>query len=97
MRILSRMVQGDYAWEVAGKNYFSQFNDSTQRPGRVLLRELLGLREQGWIRRITQQPEAHRLDYWDITEAGRAIVTLHETRIGPARHLRAGETDRRFA
>jgi hypothetical protein len=36
-RILSGLARGDLIWEVPDKSYFTQFNESTGRSGRLRL------------------------------------------------------------
>lgn len=74
-RILLRLAAGDFLWEVAGEKYFTQFNEKTSRQLRVHLPALQPLVSANLIH-LQRRPEAeHRLDYWDISEQGREVLT----------------------
>jgi hypothetical protein len=72
-RILLTMVEGDLLWEAPGERFATQFNPRTGRPGRISLTAVKHLEELGLIQRQSLDPAAHRLDSWQITEAGRHL------------------------
>jgi hypothetical protein len=73
-RILLVMVEGDLLWEAPGEQFATQYNPRTGRPGRIRLTTVKHLEKLGLIQRQSQDPAAHRLDSWQITETGRRLV-----------------------
>ena len=73
-RILIRLAAGDFLWEVAGEKYFTQFEEKTGRQLRVHPPALQPLESADLIVRRRQPEAARRLDYWEITEQGRAMI-----------------------
>jgi hypothetical protein len=69
-----RLVAGDLLWEVAGEKYFTQFNEKTDRQLRVHPPALQPLESASLIH-LRHHPAAdHKLDFWDITDQGRAAL-----------------------
>jgi hypothetical protein len=73
-RILSALMRDDLVWEVAGSDYFTQFNEKTAKQTRIRLSDLDALQELGWVERVWHDPASHKLDYWQLTPAGRTAV-----------------------
>ena len=72
-RILQMMTNGDLVWEVLGKSYRSIYNEKTGRDQRVAMAVIDAMEEQGWIRK-QPNPNAARLDGWELTEQGRELA-----------------------
>jgi hypothetical protein len=87
-RILTSLAGGDLIWEVPGEAYATQFNERTGRSGRIGPRELAELERRGWVRRHVQSPGLHRLDFWELTGAGRDSVAASLPRMGAGREMR---------
>ena len=77
------MEAGDLPWEVPGRPYFSQYNEATGREGRIRRADLDPLCDEGWVRLIRHDVAMHRLDYWEITDAGRTVLAESRQRKGP--------------
>ena len=73
-RILTSLRQGDLLWEVPGQPYFTQYNERTGKHARVHLSVLEAMEEAGWIRRVSEEPSAHKLDFWQVTPEGRHVA-----------------------
>ena len=73
-QILLRLAGGDLVWEVAGENYFTQFNERTDKQIHIRQPVMLPLESAQLVRRHHQPESAHKLDYWEITEEGLAMV-----------------------
>jgi hypothetical protein len=73
-RILNALLRDDLIWEVAGADYFTQFNEKTGKQVRIRPAELESMHVLGWIERVWHDPASHKLDYWQLTPAGRAAA-----------------------
>ena len=73
-RILTRLIAGDLLWEVADEKYFTQFEERTGRQLRVHLPALQPLESAHLIYFRRHPAGEHRLDFWEITEQGRAAL-----------------------
>jgi hypothetical protein len=72
-RILQMMINGDLVWEVLDKTYRSIYNEKKGHDQRVARAVVDEMEEQGWIRK-QPNPNAARLDGWELTEPGRALA-----------------------
>ncbi len=84
-RILAGLHTGDLLWEVPAQPYFTQYNERTGRQNRVHNDVLVEMERFGWIQRVSQDPSAHKLDFWEITREGCTLMEaflLHKK--GPA-------------
>ena len=77
-RILRLMLNDDLIWEVVGKSHRSLYNEKLGRPQRVPAALVEDMEQQGWIRRLPN-PDATRLDGWELTEQGRELVAYLKT------------------
>ena len=73
-RILQMMSNGDLVWEVLGKSYRSIYNEKKGHDQRVPMVVIDEMEERGWIRK-QPNPNAARLDGWELTEQGRELAT----------------------
>lgn len=80
-RILEGLLNGDLVWEIPDADAFAQFNERTGREMRIGRAVLEAMEASGWVERVRQQPESHKLDFWQLTPEGRAQV---EGSISPA-------------
>jgi len=74
LRILNAFTEGDLIWEVAGKNYYTQFNARTGKQRKIPRTEVEEMVALGWIRRIIPPASAHRLESCELTEQGRNVL-----------------------
>jgi hypothetical protein len=77
-RILRLMLNEDLIWEVAGKSYRTIYNDKLGRQQRIPASLVEAMEQQGWIRRLPN-PDATRLDGWELTVEGRALAARLKT------------------
>jgi hypothetical protein len=68
------MGRGNCVWEVPGKKYYTLYNDKTGRDRVVSHAIVYEMAKAGWIQRTNEMPQ--RLESWEITEAGRALISL---------------------
>jgi len=88
-RILAGLHTGDLLWEVPAQPYFTQYNERTGRQKRIHKDVLLEMERFGWIQRFSQDPSAHKLDFWGITAEGRRLLEASLShRKGPASQKR---------
>ncbi len=88
-RILAGLHTGDLLWEVPAQPYFTQYNERTGRQNRVHKDVLVEMERFGWIQRFSQDPSAHKLDFWEITAEGRRLLEAFLShRKGPASQKR---------
>jgi len=73
-RILRGLANGDLVWEVPGQQVFTQFDERTGKPVNIGLPTLEAMAAAGWIVRVSHSPERQKLDFWEITPAGRAQI-----------------------
>lgn len=73
LRILTAMERGNRIWEVPGKNYYTLYNDKTERDRVVSRAVVVELERAGWIQKAEDLPQ--RLDSWEITETARALFS----------------------
>ena len=71
-RILTTLALGDLLWEVPGQEYFTQYNERTGRQTRVHIRILEEIANLDLI--CLEKQDAHQLNYWTITQAGRKLI-----------------------
>ena len=70
LRIIRNLIAKNQIWETVGREYFTQFDESTERDIRIRPSELQQMEICGWIRRL-RHPQAHqRLDYYELTAEG---------------------------
>jgi hypothetical protein len=74
-RLLMRLAAGDLLWEVPGEKYFTQYNERTGRQIHVHPPVLEPLESAHLVRRHRQPETDHKLDFWEITEQGRAVLS----------------------
>jgi len=75
---------GDLIWEVPRREYFTQFIEHLGRTVRLRNEELNALIQEGWISRVRHVPAEQRLDFFELTAAGR-LISEEPTRKGPQR------------
>jgi DNA-binding MarR family transcriptional regulator len=68
------MINGDLIWEVLDKRHRSIYNEKRGRDLRVAMAIVDEMEAQGWIRK-QPNPNAARLDGWELTEQGRELAT----------------------
>src|SRR4051794_14287395 len=84
-QVLRLLAHGDLLWEMADDPaHYTVYNEKRGRDQRVAAALVTTLAEQGWIRPCPNH-QADRLDSWEITLAGRALLPA------PKRRRRAGE------
>jgi DNA-binding MarR family transcriptional regulator len=84
-QILQLLAHGDLLWEIADDPaHYTVYNEKRGRDQRVAAALVTTLAEQGWIR-PSPHPQADRLDSWEITPEGRALLPA------PKRRRRTGE------
>jgi hypothetical protein len=69
-----RLAADDLLWEVLGEKYFTQFNEKTGRQIHVHPPVLEPLESAHFLRRHHQPETEHKLDFWEITDQGRAAL-----------------------
>lgn len=79
-RILAVLAAGDLLWEAPGERYATQFDERPGRFRKVPLVAVQHLEELHLIERCIQDPAAQRLDYWQLTEKGRAVLAERSAR-----------------
>jgi hypothetical protein len=72
--ILETMERDNRVWEVPGKRHYTLYNDKTGRDRIVSHAIVEEMARAGWIQRADHLPQ--RLESWEITEAGRALISL---------------------
>ena len=86
-QILPLLADGDWLWEVAGDpDHYTMYHEKRRRDQRVRAALVTTLEEQGWIRKRPNS-QADRLDSWEITPEGRALLPV------PKGRHRAGESE----
>jgi DNA-binding MarR family transcriptional regulator len=84
-QVLHLLAQGDCLWEIADDpDHYTVYNEKRGGDQRVRATLVATLAEQGWIRK-RPNPQADRLDSWEITPEGQALLPA------PKRKRRAGE------
>lgn len=68
------MKDGNRIFEVAGKKYFTLYEDKTDREHRIRKEEIEDLERSGVIAQVPN-PDGNRVDAWELTELGRALIT----------------------
>lgn len=84
LRIMLGLRNGDLIWEVPRREYFTQFSEHLGRAIKLRSEELNTLIQEGWIARVRHLPAEQRLDFFELTVAGR-LVSEEPTRKGPQR------------
>jgi len=84
LRIMLGLRNGDLIWEVPRREYFTQFIEHLGRTVRLRNEELNALIQEGWISRVRHVPAEQRLDFFELTAAGR-LISEEPTRKGPQR------------
>jgi hypothetical protein len=69
------MQQGNLIWELADQPYCTLYNEKTGRDQRIRLQGVREMEAFGWIHRVPN-PSPNRLDSWEITDKGRAVLGL---------------------
>jgi DNA-binding MarR family transcriptional regulator len=84
-QVLQLLAHDDLLWEIADDpDHYTVYNEKRGRDQRVAAALVATLEEQGWIRQ-RPNPQADRLDSWEITPEGRALLPA------PKGRRRAGE------
>ncbi len=73
VRILSWMGNGDHLFEVAGRTWWTVFDERLGRERRVQAAEVTELVRLGMIEKMAN-PFAQRLDAWDLTPQGQEVA-----------------------
>jgi DNA-binding MarR family transcriptional regulator len=85
-QILRLLQNGDLIWEMADDPaHYTVYHEKRGRDQRVAATLVTALEEQGWIRKRPNL-QSDRLDSWEITPEGRALL------LRPQGRSRAGET-----
>ncbi len=84
LRIMLGLRNGDLIWEVPRRECFTQFSEHLGRTVKLRNEELNALIQEGWIARVQHLPAEQRLDFFELTAAGR-LVSEEPTRKGPQR------------
>jgi len=72
-RILRLLQSGDLIWELADDpGHCTVYNEKRGRPQRLRTATVTVLEQRGWIRRCPN-PQADRLDSWELTPQGQAL------------------------
>ena len=73
-QILQLLAQGDCLWEIADDpDHYTVYNEKRGGDQRVRATTVKSLEQHGWIRK-RPNPQADRLDSWEITAEGRALL-----------------------
>jgi DNA-binding MarR family transcriptional regulator len=73
-RILRLLREGDLIWEIAeDPGHCTVYNEKRGRPQRIRTAAVTGLEQQGWVQRCPN-PQPDRLDSWELTPRGRALM-----------------------
>jgi hypothetical protein len=72
-RLLRTMEQGNPIWEIADAPHCTVYHEKTGRDQRLRRQRVEQIEALGWIRRVPN-PSQGRLDSWEITELGRAVL-----------------------
>ncbi len=92
LRIMLGLRNGDLIWEVPRREYFTQFSEHLGRTVRLRNEELNALIQEGWIARVQHVPAEQRLDFFELTAAGRLFQKSRLERVRkervPSRMLR---------
>ena len=84
-QILLLLAQEDCLWEIAeDADHYTVYNEKRKGDQRVRATTVKTLEQHGWIRR-RPNPHADRLDSWEITPKGQALLPA------PRRRRRAEE------
>jgi DNA-binding MarR family transcriptional regulator len=79
-QILRLLAQGDLLWEMADDPaHYTIYHEKRGGDQRVAAALVTTLAEQGWIRQCPN-PQADRLDSWEITPEGRALLPTPKRR-----------------
>jgi DNA-binding MarR family transcriptional regulator len=79
-QILQLLTQGDCLWEIADdSDHYTVYNEKRGADQRVRASLVATLAEQGWIQK-RPNPQADRLDSWEITPVGRALLPIPKHR-----------------
>jgi hypothetical protein len=79
-QILRLLHNGDLLWEIADDPaHYTIYNEKRGRDQCVRATLVTTLAEQGWIRQWPN-PQADRLDSWEITPEGRALLPTPKRR-----------------
>lgn len=76
VRIIRNLIANNVIWEAVGRNYFTQFDESSGREIRIRLAELQRMEGCGWIRLVHPPKAAQRLDHYQITPHGASVEGL---------------------
>jgi DNA-binding MarR family transcriptional regulator len=73
-RILHLLSGGDLIWEIAGEpRYRTVYHEKRGRDQRIPAAVVAFLEQQGWIQR-RPNPQPDRLDSWELTAQGNALL-----------------------
>jgi DNA-binding MarR family transcriptional regulator len=73
-RLLRLMAGGDLIWEIAeDPRHCTVYNEKRGRDQRIPAAVVMLLEQQGWIER-RPNPQPDRLDSWELTAQGRALL-----------------------
>jgi DNA-binding MarR family transcriptional regulator len=67
------MTGGSRIFEALGKKYFTIYDEKADRDHRIMKEEIEALERAGLISRVPN-PDGSRLDSWEATEQGRALI-----------------------
>jgi hypothetical protein len=85
-QILQLLAQGDCLWEIADDaDHRTVYNEKRGGDQRVRASVVRSLEEHGWIQK-RPNPQADRLDNWEITPEGRVLLPA------PKRSRRVGDS-----
>jgi hypothetical protein len=79
-QILQLLAQGDCLWEIADDaDHYTVYNEKRGGDQRVRATTVKTLEKHGWIRK-RPNPQADRLDSWEITPKGQALLPRPKVR-----------------
>jgi hypothetical protein len=74
-RILQLLQHGDLIWELADDpGYRTVYNEKRGHPQRIRTATVTLLEQQGWVQK-RPNPQEDRLDSWELTPQGKALVS----------------------
>src|SRR5919202_5694621 len=79
-QILQQLAQGDCLWEIADDtDHYTVYNEKRGGDQRVRATTVKTLEPHGWIQKRSN-PQADRLDSWEITPEGRRLLPRPKVR-----------------
>ena len=84
LRVLRNLALKNYVWEQTKSPQLVQFDESSGKEVLLGRAEIDSMAAAGWLQRIHHPPSAQRLDHFEITDFGLALLE-QTSRKAPAR------------